>query len=110
LIQWRLSVLPVSSHWQGCSEKTTSVVTAQPAKSSANNVEHALFGLGETATPAQIAGWDIDVRPDGLGLPEGEGSVEDGEMLYEDKCASCHGTFGEGEGRWPKLAGGMASR
>ena len=93
----------------GCSEKTTSADAAQPVKSSTDNAEHALFGLGETATPAQIAGWDIDVRPDGLGLPEGEGSVEDGEMLYEDKCASCHGTFGEGEGRWPKLAGGMGT-
>ncbi len=97
----------------GCSEKTTNddavSSTAQPVKSGTENVEHALFGLGETATPAQIAGWDIDVRPDGLGLPEGEGSVEDGEMLYEDKCASCHGTFGEGEGRWPKLAGGMGT-
>ncbi|OUS11612.1 cytochrome C [Gammaproteobacteria bacterium 53_120_T64] len=56
-----------------------------------------------------MAGWDIDVRPDGLGLPEGEGSVEDGELLYDAKCASCHGTFGEGEGRWPKLAGGMGT-
>ena len=97
----------------GCSEKTTSVDTAsrtvQPASLSTDNVKHTLFGLGETATSAQIAGWDIDVRPDGLGLPEGEGSVEDGEMLYEDKCASCHGTFGEGEGRWPKLAGGLGT-
>ena len=97
----------------GCSEKTASVDTASntatPAKTSTNNVEHALFGLGEEATSAQIAGWDIDVRPDGLGLPEGEGSVEDGEMHYEDKCASCHGTFGEGEGRWPKLAGGLGT-
>ena len=85
-------------------------------KQSAANVEkstgHAkqgLYGIGQTATKEQIAGWDIDVRPDGRGLPEGEGSVEDGEMLYEDKCASCHGTFGEGEGRWPKLAGGVGT-
>lgn len=97
----------------GCSDKTVSVdsasSTAAPDKTSTHNVEHALFGIGETPTQVQIAGWDIDVRPDGLGLPEGEGSVEDGEMLYEDKCASCHGTFGEGEGRWPKLAGGVGT-
>ncbi len=102
-----------------CSEKTTSSdkepnmaqqkPSASTVQSRADNMKQALFGLGETATQAQIAGWDIDVRPDGLGLPEGEGSVEDGEMLYEDKCASCHGTFGEGEGRWPKLAGGMGT-
>jgi len=85
-------------------------------KQSAANVEkntgqsnQGLFGIGQAATKEQIAGWDIDVRPDGQGLPEGEGTVEDGELLYEDKCASCHGTFGEGEGRWPKLAGGVGT-
>ncbi len=64
------------------------------------------YGYGEVATPEQIAGWDIDVRPDGLGLPPGSGSVEDGEFLYEAKCAQCHGSFGEGVGRYPVLAGG----
>jgi len=64
------------------------------------------YGIGKPATPAEIAGWDIDIRPDGVGLPPGSGSVEDGEMLYEEKCASCHGSFGEGVGRYPKLAGG----
>ncbi|MEP1595551.1 MAG: hypothetical protein ABJK20_13280, partial [Halieaceae bacterium] len=44
------------------------------------------YGHGEPATEAQIAGWDIDVRPDGQGLPPGSGSVEDGEMLYEEQC------------------------
>lgn len=67
------------------------------------------WGFGEPATAEQIAGWDIDVRPDGTGLPPGSGSVEDGEMLYEDKCAECHGSFGEGEGRHPALAGGEGS-
>ena len=64
------------------------------------------LGIGSTATAEMIAGWDIDVRPDGMGLPDGEGSVAEGEGLYEAKCASCHGLFGEGEGRWPVLAGG----
>ncbi len=67
------------------------------------------WGFGEPATAEQIAGWDIDIRPDGLGLPPGSGSVEDGEMLYEEKCAECHGSFGEGEGRHPALAGGEGS-
>lgn len=65
------------------------------------------YGYGEPATPEEIAGWDIDVRPDGKGLPVGSGTVSYGEELYEAKCASCHGAFGEGEGRWPKLAGGL---
>ncbi|WP_432472696.1 c-type cytochrome [Amphritea sp. HPY] len=64
------------------------------------------FGFGQTATAEQISGWDIDIRPDGKGLPAGQGSVEEGEALYEQLCASCHGLFGEGEGRWPVLAGG----
>lgn len=63
-------------------------------------------GIGRTATPEEIAGWDIDIRPDGKGLPPGEGTVEAGEPLYEQLCATCHGLFGEGEGRWPVLAGG----
>jgi len=67
------------------------------------------LNIGHSATVEQIAGWDIDVRPDGLGLPEGSGSVESGEILYEEKCASCHGVFGEGEGRWPVIAGGIGT-
>ncbi len=65
------------------------------------------YDIGAVVDGATIAGWDIDIRPDGLGLPGGQGSVEDGEEIYDEKCASCHGTFGEGEKRWPKLAGGM---
>ncbi len=64
------------------------------------------YGYGKAATAAEIAGWDIDIRPDGRGLPDASGSVEDGEMLYEDQCAACHGSFGEGVGRYPVLAGG----
>ena len=67
------------------------------------------MGIGRTATPEEIAGWDIDIRPDGKGLPPGEGTVEAGEPLYEQFCATCHGLFGEGEGRWPVLAGGEGS-
>jgi S-disulfanyl-L-cysteine oxidoreductase SoxD len=64
------------------------------------------YNYGTPATPAQIAGWDIAVRPDGAGLPHGSGSVSKGADIYADQCAACHGTFGEGEGRYPKLAGG----
>ena len=64
------------------------------------------FAVGTAATPEQIAAWDIDIRPDGMGLPVGSGSVEDGEFLYEEQCAECHGSFGEGVGRYPVLAGG----
>lgn len=67
------------------------------------------YGYGEPATPEQIAGWNIDVRPDGKGLPPGSGSVSEGATIYQGRCASCHGTFGEGMGRFPVLSGGMQS-
>ena len=63
-----------------------------------------LDGLGMAATPDQIAKWDIDARPDGLGLPPGKGNVSDGDDAYQESCAMCHGTFGEG-GKYPRLAG-----
>ena len=62
--------------------------------------------LGRLATPQEIAGWDIDVRPDGQGLPVGRGSAEQGEEVYIERCAVCHGEFGEGAGRYPVLFGG----
>lgn len=67
------------------------------------------YGIGRAAQPEEIAGWDIDVRFDGKGLPPGQGDVESGEVLFEEQCASCHGDFGQGEGRWPVLAGGFDS-
>ncbi len=65
--------------------------------------------LGRAALPEEIKAWDIDVRPDGKGLPAGQGSVKEGETQYQQQCASCHGEFGEGVGRWPALAGGNGS-
>ena len=67
------------------------------------------YGIGHAATPAEIAGWDIDVRPDGAGAPPGHGSVKEGEKVYLDKCAACHGEFGESAGRWPQLAQGKGT-
>ena len=64
------------------------------------------FGLGRPALPEEIAAWDVDVSPDGTGLPVGSGSVEDGEMVFSENCAVCHGEFAEGVGNWPELAGG----
>ena len=51
--------------------------------------------LGRPATPAEIRAWDIDVRPDFKGLPAGSGSVSKGQEVWESKCESCHGVFGE---------------
>jgi len=65
--------------------------------------------IGRPVTPEEIARWDIDVRPDGLGLPPGRGTAAEGEEVYLARCASCHGEFGEGVGRWPQLVGGQGS-
>jgi cytochrome c len=54
----------------------------------------ATLGIGRPATPAEIAAWDIDVRPDGAGLPPGRGTPSDGEPIYASRCASCHGKNG----------------
>lgn len=61
-------------------------------KSSAN--WPASFGFGKPATPQEIALLDIDVRPDGKGLPKGSGTALAGKAIYAVKCAACHGKTG----------------
>ena len=56
----------------------------------------ARLGLGRAATPDEIRALDIDVMPDGRGLPAGRGTVADGAATYAAKCAGCHGPKGEG--------------
>lgn len=76
------------------------VLAAQPAPKP--------FGFGRAPTSAEIAAWDIDVRPDGKGLPKGRGTVAQGQRIYEDKCASCHGMFGESVD-YLRLTGGVGT-
>jgi len=54
------------------------------------------LGIGSPATQEQIAALDIDVRPDGAGLPPGGGTAREGAGVYAQKCAACHGANGEG--------------
>src|ERR1700719_776995 len=63
----------------------------------AHAAETGPLGIGHPTTPAEIAGWDIDVRADGQGLPAGHGSVREGEAIYAQTCAGCHGAQGEGK-------------
>lgn len=67
------------------------------------------YGVGTVASPEQIAAWDIDVRPDGQGLPAGGATALDGEELYIERCSACHGEFGEAVGRYPVIMGGEGS-
>ena len=66
-------------------------------------------GIGRPATNAEIKAWDIDVRPDFKGLPTGSGSVAMGQVVWESKCASCHGTFGESNEVFTPLVGGTTA-
>jgi len=66
------------------------------------------LGIGNVASPAQIAGWDIDVRADGQGLPPGQGSVREGEKIFAENCAACHGVRGEGQPA-DRLVGGFGT-
>lgn len=54
------------------------------------------LGIGRAATPQEIAKIDIDVRPDGKGLPDGKGTSAEGAKIYTAKCQSCHGANGMG--------------
>jgi len=64
--------------------------------------------LGREATPAQIAGWDISVGPDGIGLPPGQGTPATGAAVYEQKCQVCHGAKGAGQPN-DRLVGGQGT-
>ena len=63
-------------------------------------------GIGRPATAAEVQAWDIDVRPDFKGLPKGAGSVARGQEIWESKCASCHGVFGESTQVFTSIIGG----
>ena len=62
---------------------------------SGSEYPQAVDSLGRPATAAEVRAWDIDVRPDFQGLPPGRGSVEQGEALWLERCANCHGDFGD---------------
>lgn len=65
--------------------------------------------LGRAATAAELRAWDIDVRPDFQGLPPGQGTVAQGQKLWDSRCASCHGDFGESNHVFTPIAGGTTA-
>ena len=64
------------------------------------------LSYGRVPTANELKAWDTDLMPDGTGYPEGTGTAEAGDELYEAQCASCHGEFGAGGTGYPTLAGG----
>jgi S-disulfanyl-L-cysteine oxidoreductase SoxD len=76
--------------------------------STASVETHGPYGIGHTATPAEVSGWNIDIGRDGSGLPPGSGTVSHGREVFAQQCAGCHGEKGEG-GIGDKLAGGQGT-
>ncbi len=74
----------------------------------AQAAENGKYDIGEPVTQQQIAGWNIDISPSGDNLPKGKGSVAEGEKIYANKCASCHGDKGQGK-PMDKLVGGQGT-
>jgi len=72
------------------------------------DIEKLKINNGRVATKDELHAWNTDIMPDGTGLEEGEGSVEEGEEVYEAKCVMCHGDFGSGGGGYPSLSKGSA--
>jgi S-disulfanyl-L-cysteine oxidoreductase SoxD len=66
------------------------------------------YGIGRVATPAEIAGWNIDIDRDGNNLPAGSGSVSRGHEVFDQQCGACHGAKGEG-GVGDRLVGGQGT-
>jgi mono/diheme cytochrome c family protein len=68
------------------------------------------YPFGSQAGKKLVDSWDDDVNGlTGAGLPPGSGTVSSGQQVYEQRCAVCHGDFGEGAGRYPVLAGGQGT-
>lgn len=66
--------------------------------------------FGKPISEADVAAWNIDIRtPDGLGLPAGRGSVKEGQQVYAQKCAACHGADAKGGPVYGTMVGGIGS-
>jgi S-disulfanyl-L-cysteine oxidoreductase SoxD len=89
------------SRWREASALVLALAT-----SSLNASAEERFGFGRTPSAAEIDAWDIDVRPDGHGVRPGRGTVAHGQEIYDAKCATCHGTFGESN-QYMVIAGGV---
>ncbi len=87
-----------------CGISAVGAAQTPPAKAPPPSKEPATFGIGRPAMPEEIAKWDIDVRPDGTGLPPGGATSADGAPIYAARCSTCHGKTGK-EGPNDRLVG-----
>jgi cytochrome c len=89
-------------------ELPIALVVAAIATFSASAFAQERYGIGIAATPAEIAGWNIDIGRDGSNLPPGSGNVERGRVVFSEQCAACHGAEGQG-GVGDRLVGGQGT-
>ena len=107
-------VLALVAACQGPRDATDTRASGGDAGARASDVRPApaapaRYALGRPAASPEVAAWDLDVNPEGTGLPSGTGTHAQGAAVYAQKCALCHGTRGEGLGAgaisYPKLIG-----
>src|ERR1700759_5041491 len=84
------------------------LLTLAAAASLAHAETQGHYGIGRTATDAEIAGWNIDIGRNGENLPPGSGTVSHGREVFAQQCAACHGDKGEG-GVGERLVGGQGT-
>ncbi|MBA1433026.1 MAG: c-type cytochrome [Epsilonproteobacteria bacterium] len=88
---------------------TYTVVNGKTGPYYVNEKAHSgVIKFGRTPTKEEYEEWNSDIMADGTGLPEGEGTAEEGSDIYDEKCVMCHGDFGSGDGGYPALAKGNA--
>ena len=95
-------------YWIILSVGLAMLVSFHPSDGSSAERSDSGFGLGQPASEHEMAAWNIDVSPDGQGLPPGQGTVKQGAEIYAAKCAVCHGPTGK-EGPNEVLVGGQGS-
>ncbi len=103
------SFIPICIAWPQNAQAMSPSVAGQPLSAATQKFDDRYPGIGRSASPREVAAWDIDVRPDFKGLPSGSGSVEQGLDLWERHCSSCHGVFGESNQTFAPLAGGTTA-
>jgi len=92
-----------------CTRNLSAVMTLILAlAASASSMAQETPNLGRSATPAEIAAWDVSIPPDGAGLPPGSGTPEQGAVVYVQKCQACHGEKGAGKPN-DQLVGGQGT-
>ena len=62
--------------------------------------------LGQAITEVSLAKFDLIAEPSGTGFPAGSGTAQQGRAIFENRCAACHGSKGEGNSDATVLVGG----